>query len=320
MANLDQAATQALDDVNALVSGLDQTEEQIDDLREQLADAKQRLEEDWSDLHEQLDDVLAAADAQEHLVRDGATAVDAALGHLKTTAEPLAGEIEALVERAKAELAEFGHWCEERNAELAAKAEKLTAATEAAQHAAEESERRIAEAGEEARELLEQFNSDLISLRQSDRDSDASSGVEQVSPVERYHLLRDAHLERIQPQIEEQVRGLLEEIGEAREALEAGLEESTQLAEDAIDVGEAELQDQHQQFLDELKQKAEAAREAILALTQEVEQQGDQVEQDAEATAGHSDHLHGRLSGASETVSEVLELLSRFSFVRFLRG
>ncbi len=33
MANLDQAATQALDDVNALVSGLDQTEEQIDFLK-----------------------------------------------------------------------------------------------------------------------------------------------------------------------------------------------------------------------------------------------------------------------------------------------
>jgi predicted nucleic acid-binding Zn-ribbon protein len=314
MATLDEAATQALDDVNALTSELDQTEEQIDDLREQLADAKQRLEEDWSDLHEQLEDTLSAAEAQAHLVRDGAATVEAAVGHLKATAEPLAGEVEALLERAKAELAAFGHWCEERNAELAAKAEKLTAATEAAQHAAEESERQTAEAGEEARDLLEQFGLQLESFHE------AGAGGEQVTPVDRYRMLREAHLERIQPQIEEQVRGLLEEIGDAREALQAALEESNQLAEDAIDQGEAELQDQHQQFLDELKQKAEAAREAILALTQEVEQQADQVQQDSEATAGHSDHLHGRLSGASETVSEVLELLSRFSFVRFLRG
>ncbi len=314
MANLDDAARQALDDLLALGSDLEETEDRLDDLRQELVRTEERLDGDWSDLRQRLEGLLARADQRLHLVREGGASTEAAIDRLKDAAQPLAGEIQALLERAQGGLAEFGHWCEERNAELEAKAGELTAATEAAGREAQESEEQIAAVQAEAHDLLQRFSLELSSFHvQGGGATAAGDGP----PTERYRAIREAYLERLQPRIEEQVHGLLEQIREAREKLEAGLEESAQLTEDALGQAEAELQDEHQHFLEELKQKVEAAREAILGFTQQVEQQGEGVDEERESTAVHGRDVHERLSGAEQTVSEVLELLSRFSFVRF---
>jgi chromosome segregation ATPase len=301
MEDLEQAAQKAVDELKELDARLDQTEQRLAGLRQQVDQAGDRLDDDWQALAQQFDSFFQVVEAEKARLLEEAEEARRAVGALEGTVEEAGPAAARVIEEGRDGVGSFSDEIEASGPSLAQMVEETRTAYDGLSQRTAAVQQQLAQVLGEARDFLQ---GELLTGLQ-EMQTDVRQRSEEVrTAVTSCEGDLDAAFGEWKGGMDElrvTVDGAFEDVGQ-----HVGLMVEEALSEVAQAQGDA---------LEELSGYAETLAEILTRLGEAATQGGTDIaegvgtlEQEAAETTTGLETMQARLS-------EVRELLARFTFV-----
>jgi hypothetical protein len=303
MADLDDAARQALQDVLALKEEVASATGDLDDLRLLLAELMEAFAREEGRTADELDRHAQAADLRQKEVESDQEETDSDFDTLTQDIDEATDDLAGLFQRADEELEGLDEWCDHAADGLEQDLESLEAALSALEDAAA------------AAVVSNQQVADML-VGQSDALTVQEMVRLEREAIERAREAEDTLRDTLAPQAEEAMRGLARRMEASGQEIEDAAATASAFFAREVEADARVWQDAHMSLLADLESRAADIEQVVEGLVAEALEHMASLDGARDALAEGRDALRDRLANAHDTVVGLLERLRPLGFVQ----
>ena len=301
MQDLEAAAQKAVDELKELNGRLDQTEQRLAGLRQQVDQAGDRLEDDWQALAQQFDSFFQVVEAEKARLLEEGEEARQAVSALEGTVEEAGPAATRVIEEGRDGIGAFSDEVEATGPTVAQMVEEARTAYEGLSQRTAAVEQQLTQVLGEARDFMQ--GELLTSLQEMQTDARERSEEVRTAVTSCESDLDAAYGEWT---------GGMDEL---RGTVDGAFEETGQHVGVMVEEALAEVAQGQADALDELSGYAETLADILTRLGEAATQGGTDIAEGVGALELEATDTTAGLETMQTRLSEVRELLARFTFV-----